>query len=98
MGMQTCNLQNLPENYTIRYCELHFFIGLLNSFGIVLLKTNDILICDLFIFSDLYHSLTWPALSFVAEDPKGRIVGYILAKMSVITAIFPGEDWPSHCC
>ena len=32
---------------------------------------------------DLYHTLTWPQLSFVAEDTKGRIVGYILAKMSV---------------
>ena len=20
-GMQACNLQNLPENYTMRYCE-----------------------------------------------------------------------------
>lgn len=29
----------------------------------------------------LYHILTWPQLSFVAEDEKGRIVGYILAKM-----------------
>ena len=30
---------------------------------------------------DMYHSLTWPQLSYVAEDEKGRIVGYILAKM-----------------
>jgi len=29
----------------------------------------------------MYHALTWPQLSFVAEDSKGRIVGYILAKM-----------------
>jgi len=49
MGMQACNLQNLPENYQLRYY--------------------------------LYHSLTWPQLSYVAEDHKGRIVGYILAKM-----------------
>ncbi|KAG7096764.1 N-terminal acetyltransferase A complex catalytic subunit ard1 [Marasmius oreades] len=48
MGMQACNLQNLPENYTMRYY--------------------------------LYHILTWPSLSYVAED-QGRIVGYILAKM-----------------
>lgn len=33
--------------------------------------------------TDLYHGLTWPQLSFVAEDEKGRIVGYILAKMQV---------------
>ena len=32
---------------------------------------------------DLYHALSWPSLSYVAEDPKGRIVGYILAKMYV---------------
>ena len=32
---------------------------------------------------DLYHGLTWPGLSYVAEDHKGRIVGYILAKMCV---------------
>ncbi|KAJ9087360.1 N-terminal acetyltransferase A complex catalytic subunit ard1 [Entomophthora muscae] len=29
----------------------------------------------------LYHALTWPQLSYVAEDHKGRIVGYVLAKM-----------------
>eukprot|EP01120_Amphizonella_sp_Union-15-10_P016364 TRINITY_DN860_c0_g1_i1.p1 TRINITY_DN860_c0_g1~~TRINITY_DN860_c0_g1_i1.p1 ORF type:complete len:168 (-),score=32.76 TRINITY_DN860_c0_g1_i1:45-548(-) len=28
-----------------------------------------------------YHILSWPQLSFVAEDHKGRIVGYVLAKM-----------------
>ncbi|KAF8663457.1 hypothetical protein AX16_001027 [Volvariella volvacea WC 439] len=54
MGMQACNLQNLPENYTMRYY--------------------------------LYHAITWPALSYVAEDHQGRIVGYILAKMEEDTA------------
>ncbi|KAM5540352.1 hypothetical protein V8D89_005810 [Ganoderma adspersum] len=48
MGMQACNLHNLPENYTLKYY--------------------------------MYHSLTWPQLSYVAED-EGKIVGYILAKM-----------------
>jgi ribosomal protein S18 acetylase RimI-like enzyme len=28
----------------------------------------------------LYHILSWPQLSYVAEDHKGRIVGYVLAK------------------
>lgn len=23
MGMQACNLQNLPENYTMKYCRYH---------------------------------------------------------------------------
>lgn len=27
--------------------------------------------------------MTWPQISFVAEDHKGRIVGYVLAKMYV---------------
>nr|GAT56495.1 acyl-CoA N-acyltransferase [Mycena chlorophos] len=26
--------------------------------------------------------MTWPQISFVAEDPKGRIVGYVLAKIT----------------
>jgi peptide alpha-N-acetyltransferase len=29
----------------------------------------------------MYHALTWPQLSYVAEDADGRIVGYVLAKM-----------------
>lgn len=29
----------------------------------------------------MYHGLSWPQLSYVAEDEKGRIVGYVLAKM-----------------
>jgi len=29
----------------------------------------------------LYHGLSWPQLSYVAEDSKKRIVGYVLAKM-----------------
>ena len=66
-GMQACNLQNLPENYTMKYCEC-------------LSNLHTRAEADMFI-TDLYHSLTWPQLSYVAEDEKGRIVGYILAKM-----------------
>ncbi|KIY70400.1 acyl-CoA N-acyltransferase, partial [Cylindrobasidium torrendii FP15055 ss-10] len=29
----------------------------------------------------MYHLITWPRISFVAEDEKGRIVGYVLAKI-----------------
>ncbi|KAI0796825.1 acyl-CoA N-acyltransferase [Abortiporus biennis] len=61
-GMQACNLQNLPENYTMKYY--------------------------------LYHALTWPQLSYVAEDHKGRIVGYILAKME--EDVGEGEDPHGH--
>ncbi|KAF8155820.1 acyl-CoA N-acyltransferase [Crassisporium funariophilum] len=49
MGMQACNLQNLPENYVMKFW--------------------------------MYHAMTWPQVSFVAEDHKGRIVGYVLAKI-----------------
>ncbi|CAG8805096.1 34622_t:CDS:2 [Gigaspora margarita] len=38
-----------------------------------------------------YHLLSWPQLSFVAEDHKGRIVGYVLAKMEE-----DREDEPPH--
>ncbi|KAI3381146.1 hypothetical protein SNEBB_009523 [Seison nebaliae] len=30
----------------------------------------------------LFHFLTWPQLSYVAEDYDGNIVGYVLAKMA----------------
>ncbi|KAG8987481.1 N-terminal acetyltransferase A complex catalytic subunit ard1 [Tulasnella sp. JGI-2019a] len=29
----------------------------------------------------MYIAMTWPGLSYVAEDHKGRVVGYIMAKM-----------------
>ena len=28
-----------------------------------------------------YHGLSWPQLSYVAEDESGKVVGYVLAKM-----------------
>ena len=71
--MQACNLQNLPENYTMKYCTLTYKYNLLS------LK----LTCALSAI-DLYHALSWPSLSYVAEDHKGRVVGYILAKMLAI--------------
>ena len=33
----------------------------------------------------MYHGLSWPQLSYVAEDEKGKIVGYVLAKVSTVT-------------
>jgi ribosomal protein S18 acetylase RimI-like enzyme len=35
----------------------------------------------------MYHGLSWPQLSYVAEDEKGKIVGYVLAK--VISCVKP---------
>lgn len=65
LGMQACNLQNLPENYGIRMYS--------------------------------FHMLTWPQLSYVAEDAKGRIVGYILAKMEEPDENEPAEKaTPAH--
>ena len=29
----------------------------------------------------LYHGLSWPQLSFIAEDEDGKIIGYVLGKM-----------------
>ncbi|KAI8335320.1 acyl-CoA N-acyltransferase [Chlamydoabsidia padenii] len=37
----------------------------------------------------LYHALSWPQLSFVAEDDNGKIVGYVLAKMEEDTSSVP---------
>ncbi|KAI7898108.1 acyl-CoA N-acyltransferase [Cokeromyces recurvatus] len=37
----------------------------------------------------LYHALSWPQLSFVAEDENGKIVGYVLAKMEEEPADVP---------
>ena len=28
-----------------------------------------------------YHALSWPQLSYCAEDEHGKVVGYVLAKM-----------------
>lgn len=47
----------------------------------VLYVNIDVLLHRTFTPVDLYHAMTWPSLSYVAEDHKGRIVGYILAKM-----------------
>ncbi|KAJ7775880.1 hypothetical protein B0H14DRAFT_3087824 [Mycena olivaceomarginata] len=58
LAMQATNLQNLPENYTLKLW--------------------------------MYHLMTWPALSFVAEDSKGRSVGYVLAKMDALKR--PDDD------
>lgn len=38
-----------------------------------------------------YHGLSWPQLSFVAEDENGQIVGYVLAKMEEDSEISHGH-------
>ncbi|KAF8645327.1 hypothetical protein AX16_007902 [Volvariella volvacea WC 439] len=49
MQMQAANLQNLPENYSLKFW--------------------------------IYNAMSWPQISFVAEGHKGRVVGYVLAKI-----------------
>lgn len=74
MGMQACNLQNLPENYVMKFCAY--------SAGIKAPGAVDEAV--LLAVLGIYHALTWPQISFVAEDHKGRIVGYVLAKMYAV--------------
>lgn len=31
-----------------------------------------------------YHGLSWPQLSYLAENAKGQVVGYVLAKLLVV--------------
>ncbi|KAI0050203.1 acyl-CoA N-acyltransferase [Auriscalpium vulgare] len=42
----------------------------------------------------LEHLTTWPSLSYVAEDSKGRIVGYVLAKM--VQDVGPDDEPHGH--
>jgi len=72
MGMQACNLQNLPENYTMKFCAFDSDPG------------RVVQLVDYFFPPGMYHAMTWPQISFVAEDHKGRVVGYVLAKMWVV--------------
>ncbi|KAE9387815.1 acyl-CoA N-acyltransferase [Gymnopus androsaceus JB14] len=57
-------------------------------------------IYQLFIFASyVYHCATWPSISYVAENDKGQIVGYILAKMCESFSILikkPPESEPPH--
>lgn len=96
MGMQNCNLHNLPEvssrrtldprrspvandsslpqNYQMKYCQS----STSTSTALSARQRDADSLCWC---TDMFHELTWPQVSFVAEDHKGRIVGYILAKM-----------------
>ena len=65
MNMQHCNLLCLPENYQMKY-SLCTFSRNCNHFHVRYY---------------MYHGLSWPQLSYVAEDDKGKIVGYVLAKV-----------------
>jgi ribosomal protein S18 acetylase RimI-like enzyme len=34
-----------------------------------------------------YHGLSWPQLSYVAEDEKGKIVGLVIFVISIVMCI-----------
>lgn len=91
LAMQAANLINLPENYVMKvrcvsaFLACHFLIRFQRSSVRLPLLTwlTELTV----VVAGMYHALTWPQISFVAEDNKGRIVGYVLAKMSVL--LFP---------
>ncbi|CAI8030034.1 N-alpha-acetyltransferase 11 [Geodia barretti] len=39
-----------------------------------------------------YHALSWPQLSYVAEDDGGKVVGYVLAKIYSASLFLREED------
>ena len=43
-----------------------------------------------------YHVLSWPQLLQVAEDHKGKVVGYVLAKMEEDDTRARGVPWRLH--
>lgn len=38
-----------------------------------------------------YHILSWPQLMFVAEDARGRVVGYVLSKLEEESSLIRGH-------
>lgn len=97
-GMQNCNLNNLPGAskavllwYSAHPCAASLHRKLPAQILSVSLRC---LRNSLIAKTDLYHGLTWPQLSYVATDDKGRIVGYILAKME--EDLEPGDEPHGH--
>lgn len=78
MNMQHCNLLCLPENYQMKY---YFYHGLTWWD-----QLHRHVVCRL---TDSFSFIWRPQLSYVAEDDKGNIVGYVLAKMEEPE---PGEE------
>ena len=69
-----------------------------------ILQTNDLMNmqhCNLLCLPEnyqmkyyMYHGLSWPQLSFVAEDHRGEIVGYVLGIFKIwnINNFFPSKQ------
>merc|ERR1711972_691259 len=45
------------------------------------LRTLSLKCTEFYVRYYMYHGLSWPQLSYIAEDDKGKIVGYVLGKM-----------------
>lgn len=41
----------------------------------------------------MYHFISWPQCSWVAENDAGQIVGYVLAKMYRITLLWQSSNF-----
>ena len=97
-GMQNCNLNNLPgaSSFSILGFKAHVeSLPAHRELPAQILYVPFIIPGSKLISkTDLYHALTWPQLSYVATDDKGRIVGYILAKME--EDIEPGDEPHGH--
>ena len=98
-GMQNCNLNNLPG--ASRLLDLGLQGSCREPSGAQRTTSSNTVRTlhhagetKLISETDLYHALTWPQLSYVATDDKGRIVGYILAKME--EDIEPGDEPHGH--
>ena len=71
---------NIEKRNLLRFDPRHIII--------IFLQTNDLMNmqhCNLLCLPEnyqmkyyMYHGLSWPQLSFVAEDHRGEIVGYVL--------------------
>ena len=86
MNMQHCNLLCLPENYQMKYYFYHGLSWPQVREKIIYKQLTSIIICVFCGFSHAWFFLLYLfyflfQLSYVAEDEKGKIVGYVLAKM-----------------
>lgn len=93
LAIQNANLHCLPENYQLKYYMCVATAGAMAGLALILPPSAHLAtaLCygPLITSHCRYHILSWPALTFVAEDGDGRIVGYVLAKME--------DDDPSAC-
>lgn len=92
IDVQKCNQYNLPENYPMASCEFSFF-----NYTFLISLFTSLLTMDIWraaspasfdrpshtrsAISGIYSIVTWPEVSLLAEDSRGKIVGYVLASV-----------------